>query len=113
MNGRRYQELTNQHLKQAISYFDNCKPRQIKRLPLLLSIKYIPLTATRSFNEAKGFVMNDYQTLLEEEWIKELRKKYPVEMDQKVLATILNEAKAANPPIIKETTAFWRLRSNN
>ncbi len=42
----------------------------------------------RSFNEAKGLVMNDYQTLLEEEWIKALKKKYPVVIDQKVLSQI-------------------------
>ena len=45
--------------------------------------------SSRSFNEAKGLVMNDYQTLLEEEWISKLKKKYPVVIDQKVLATIL------------------------
>lgn len=43
---------------------------------------------TRSFNEAKGLVMNDYQTLLEEEWIKELKKKYPVKVDEKVLSAL-------------------------
>jgi peptidyl-prolyl cis-trans isomerase SurA len=43
----------------------------------------------RSFNEAKGLVMNDYQTLLEEEWISKLKKKYPVVIDQKVLASML------------------------
>ena len=42
----------------------------------------------RSFNEAKGLVMNDYQAILEEEWIKSLKKKYPVQVDQKVLAAI-------------------------
>ncbi len=42
----------------------------------------------RSFNEAKGLVMNDYQNLLEEEWIKALKKKYPVVVDQKVLTSI-------------------------
>lgn len=43
---------------------------------------------TRSFNEAKGLVMNDYQTLLEEDWIKDLKKKYPVKVDEKVLSGI-------------------------
>jgi len=43
----------------------------------------------RSFNEAKGLVMNDYQTILEQEWIKALKKNYPVVVDQKVLAQIL------------------------
>lgn len=48
-------------------------------------IKVYTQEAPRSFSEAKGLVMNDYQTILEEEWIKELRKKYPVTVDQKVL----------------------------
>jgi peptidyl-prolyl cis-trans isomerase SurA len=48
--------------------------------------KVYPQPEIRSFNEAKGLVMNDYQTLLEEEWIKELRKKYPVKVDEKVLS---------------------------
>jgi peptidyl-prolyl cis-trans isomerase SurA len=43
----------------------------------------------RSFNEAKGLVMNDYQMTLEQEWVKALKKKYPVVVDQKVLAQIL------------------------
>lgn len=43
---------------------------------------------TRSYSEAKGLVMNDYQTILEDEWVKELKKKYPVVIDQKVLAQI-------------------------
>ena len=43
---------------------------------------------TRSFDEAKGLVMNDYQVSLEQEWIRQLKKKYPVDVDQKVLASI-------------------------
>jgi peptidyl-prolyl cis-trans isomerase SurA len=51
-------------------------------------IKVYTESTPRSFNEAKGLVMNDYQTGLEEQWIQELRKKYPVVIDQKVLAEI-------------------------
>lgn len=51
-------------------------------------IKVYPQPGPRSFNEARGLVMNDYQALLEEQWIKELRKKYPVTIDEKVLAGI-------------------------
>ena len=43
----------------------------------------------RTFNEARGLVMNDYQATLEEEWIKALKKKYPVKVDQKVLAQVM------------------------
>jgi peptidyl-prolyl cis-trans isomerase SurA len=47
-----------------------------------------PTIAPRTFNEAKGLVMNDYQTLLEEQWIKDLKKKYPVKVDQKEMGKI-------------------------
>lgn len=42
----------------------------------------------RTFSEAKGLVINDYQVILEAEWNESLRKKYPVVIDQKVLADI-------------------------
>lgn len=42
----------------------------------------------RSFSEAKGLVINDYQAVLEQKWDEALRKKYPVVIDQKVLAEI-------------------------
>lgn len=42
----------------------------------------------RSFNEARGMVINDYQAVLEKQWDEALRKKYPVTIDQKVLAQI-------------------------
>jgi peptidyl-prolyl cis-trans isomerase SurA len=56
------------------------------------SFAYILKTYTdsspRSFNEAKGLVMNDYQSDLEAQWIKTLRKKYPVVINKKALAQI-------------------------
>lgn len=42
----------------------------------------------RTFNEARGLVINDYQLILEKQWTEKLRKKYPVVIDQKVLAEI-------------------------
>jgi peptidyl-prolyl cis-trans isomerase SurA len=51
-------------------------------------VKVYPNPSPRSFNDAKGLVMNDYQAALEEKWVQELRKKYPVAVDQKVLADI-------------------------
>lgn len=46
-------------------------------------------SSPRSFNEAKGLVMNDYQAQLEDEWVKALKKKYPVVVDQKVLQGLM------------------------
>jgi peptidyl-prolyl cis-trans isomerase SurA len=42
----------------------------------------------RTFNEAKGSVINDYQAVLEKQWNEALRLKYPVVIDQKVLSDI-------------------------
>jgi peptidyl-prolyl cis-trans isomerase SurA len=42
----------------------------------------------KSFQEAKGMVTADYQAYLEKEWIASLKAKYPVTIDQAVLATI-------------------------
>lgn len=53
-----------------------------------LIIKSYPQPGQRSFNEAKGLVINDYQAVLEQQWDEALRKKYPVVIDQKVLAEI-------------------------
>jgi peptidyl-prolyl cis-trans isomerase SurA len=51
-------------------------------------VKTYPQPAQRSFNEAKGLVINDYQAALEEQWNETLKKKYPVMIDQKVLGEI-------------------------
>lgn len=42
--------------------------------------------APRNFRDARGFVINDYQNWMEDQWIAELKKKYPVKIDEKVLA---------------------------
>lgn len=42
----------------------------------------------RSFNEARGMIINDYQVVLERQWDEALRKKYPVTVDQKMLTEI-------------------------
>ena len=42
----------------------------------------------RNFRDARGFVINDYQNYLEDQWIAELKKKYPVKVDEKVLKTL-------------------------
>jgi peptidyl-prolyl cis-trans isomerase SurA len=36
----------------------------------------------RSFDEARGIVISDYQQVLEQQWLQELKKKYPVSINQ-------------------------------
>lgn len=43
----------------------------------------------RNFEEARGLVINDYQNILEERWINELKKKYPVKINEAVFQTLL------------------------
>lgn len=42
----------------------------------------------RSFEDARGMVISDYQQVLEDKWIAELKKKYPVKVNQIVFQTI-------------------------
>ena len=51
-------------------------------------IKVYSQPMQRSFDEAKGLVINDYQAQLENEWTETLKKKYPVVINQKELAEI-------------------------
>ncbi|HEY8898014.1 MAG TPA: peptidylprolyl isomerase, partial [Niastella sp.] len=51
-------------------------------------IKVHPNREVRSFNDARGFVINDYQQYLEEKWIDELKKKYPVKINEAVLKSL-------------------------
>ena len=42
----------------------------------------------RNFTDARGFVINDYQEYLENKWIGELKKKYPIKVDEVVFASL-------------------------
>ncbi len=43
----------------------------------------------RSFEDSRGMVINDYQQVLEQQWLGELRKKYPVKVNEAVLKTLI------------------------
>ncbi|MEO8961880.1 MAG: peptidylprolyl isomerase [Ginsengibacter sp.] len=49
-----------------------------------------PPNQQRSFEDAKGLVINDYQNYLEQKWLRELEKKYPIKVHQKVLESLLH-----------------------
>jgi peptidyl-prolyl cis-trans isomerase SurA len=51
-------------------------------------VKGYPNPYPRSFEEARGLVINDYQKELEDRWIAELKKKYPVVVYESVLKSL-------------------------
>lgn len=52
-------------------------------------IKLYPANQPRSFEEARGLVINDYQQVLEDKWVTELRKLYPVQINEAVFRSLL------------------------
>ena len=43
----------------------------------------------KELKDTRGKVISDYQNYLEEHWLSELRLKYPVTIDTKVLHSII------------------------
>ncbi len=52
-------------------------------------IKIYPADQQRSFEDARGLVINDYQSFLEEKWIESLKKKYSVKVNEKIFQSLL------------------------
>lgn len=52
-------------------------------------LKVYPGNQQRNFEDARGLVINDYQNYLEQKWIEQLKKKYPVKVNQKVWQSVL------------------------
>ena len=52
-------------------------------------LQLYPAGQQRSFNEARGIVINEYQNFLEEKWIAALKKKYPVKVNEAVFKELL------------------------
>lgn len=53
--------------------------------------KTYPKPAPKSFEEARGLVINDYQILLEDKWINTLKKKYPVKINKPLFKSVIKE----------------------
>ncbi len=52
-------------------------------------VKQYSAGVQRSFEEARGLVINDYQNILEDKWITELKQKYPVKVNEAVFQSLL------------------------
>ena len=52
-------------------------------------LKIYPAKLQRNFDEAKSLVINEYQKHLEENWVNDMMKKYPVKINNAVLQSLL------------------------
>jgi peptidyl-prolyl cis-trans isomerase SurA len=55
------------------------------RYPNYFLYDYRMINAPEDVNDVKGLVISDYQNQLETEWVEEIKDKYPVTVNQKVL----------------------------
>lgn len=54
-------------------------------------VKQIVGPEPKSLKEAKGYVVSDYQEYLEKTWLAELRNRYPIAVDDKVLQSLVKK----------------------
>lgn len=57
----------------------------------LVVIDRIDLPRNKTFEESKGLVISDYQAYLENQWIDELKKKYPVVVNDVELQKLIKQ----------------------
>ena len=57
----------------------------------LVKIERILPAGQRTFEEAKGLLISDYQNNLEAEWVKTLKSKYPVKVNSKAKKYVLGK----------------------
>ncbi len=69
----------------------------VEDLTVFVKIKKVLPPQPKELKDARGLVVSDYQNYLEKEWIKQLKKKYPVTVNQAVWAKVkAYEAKKSN-----------------
>jgi peptidyl-prolyl cis-trans isomerase SurA len=66
-------------------YDEDTRDSRFFKLGQKLPVEY------KSLEEARGYIIADYQDHLEEEWIAQLEEKYPVEINQEVFESLVRE----------------------
>jgi len=63
-------------------------PSTVDQSTVIVCIREVRKPEQKTLKEAKGLVTSDYQVELEQKWMETLREKYPVKIDEKVLAKV-------------------------
>ncbi|WP_321518336.1 peptidylprolyl isomerase [uncultured Bacteroides sp.] len=70
--------------------FKSGNPEPLKDYPVTIVLGKMLKGGPESYKDVRGPVTADYQNYLEADWIKELREKYKVEINQQILKTVNN-----------------------
>lgn len=62
----------------------------VEELTVFIKITEIVSPQPKKLNEARGLVTADYQSFLEKNWVEQLKKKYPVSVNEEVLNLIIS-----------------------
>ena len=65
-------------------------PSTVDKTTKMVKIIDVREPEPKTLKEAKGVVISDYQTQLEENWLQTLKEKYPVTINEKVLEKVKN-----------------------
>jgi peptidyl-prolyl cis-trans isomerase SurA len=61
----------------------------VEKLVTIIRIREVLPAGPKELDEARGIVTADYQTYLEQEWVKQLKEKYPVVINNEVLQQLV------------------------
>ena len=82
-----YQKGDNQYVDQTQWKVGvrNEIPSTVDQSTVIVCIDELRKPEPKTLKEARGLVTSDYQVELEQKWVKSLKEKYPVKIDEKVL----------------------------
>jgi peptidyl-prolyl cis-trans isomerase SurA len=88
-----YEKGDNKYVDQVEWKKGNIKEisSDVEDMVTFVKIRNVRLPSGKQLNEARGLVTADYQAYLEDEWVKQLKAKYPVVINEEVLAAMLAE----------------------
>ncbi|WP_369796933.1 peptidylprolyl isomerase [Rufibacter sp. DG15C] len=81
VSSRKFQKGENKALDQ-VTWAPGTYATTVDGRAVLVKITKVDPAGPKQLNETRGAVISDYQNYLEKEWIKELRQKYPVSVNQ-------------------------------
>jgi len=66
----------------------NVKNESDNSITFAYILKVYNIREPRNFQDARGFVINDYQEYLESQWVATLKKKYPIKINEEVFKSL-------------------------